>query len=333
VASAFSSSTPATVIILYPKEPYVCIGFHQVLEKDVDLSACRRLKIPVLRREVGGGAVYLDSDQLFFQLVFPIEQVPPRISDIYSLFLEAPARTYQRLGIPAFFRPTNDILVGERKISGAGVAILERAVVVVGNIIFDFDYDVMSRVLNVPSEKFRDKVYHTLRQYVTSIKRELGRMFPREEVKKILIEEFQKVLGYRLEDGELSAREKDEIEMMDKKFQTPEWIAQKRVRHRNALKITTGIEIAESMLKTPGGLIRATLTTKKGYIEDLTLSGDFTISPIDSLNRMEGLLIGKDVRTSIWERDLERFYEEYVLDSPGLKAQDFILAIKKAANQ
>ena len=57
------------LILLSPASPYVCIGYHQDVNQEVDLDYCQENGIPVFRREVGGGAVYLDGRQLFYQLV------------------------------------------------------------------------------------------------------------------------------------------------------------------------------------------------------------------------------------------------------------------------
>ena len=56
---------PDTIIFCYPSSPLVCIGYHQELEKEVDLEYCDKNKIPITRRILGGGAVFLDSNQLF----------------------------------------------------------------------------------------------------------------------------------------------------------------------------------------------------------------------------------------------------------------------------
>jgi lipoate-protein ligase A len=56
---------------VYPasSDAYVCIGYHQDAQQEIDLEFARHNTIPVIRREVGGGAVYLDGQQLFFQLI------------------------------------------------------------------------------------------------------------------------------------------------------------------------------------------------------------------------------------------------------------------------
>jgi lipoate-protein ligase A len=55
-----------SLCLLSPATPYVCIGFHQDVAQEVDLEFCRTNNIPVFRREVGGGAVFMDGNQLFF---------------------------------------------------------------------------------------------------------------------------------------------------------------------------------------------------------------------------------------------------------------------------
>ena len=50
----------------------------------------------------------------------------------------------------------------------------------VGSLMFDFNSELMARVLKVPSEKMRDKVYQSLQEYMTTMTRELGRLPDRE---------------------------------------------------------------------------------------------------------------------------------------------------------
>jgi len=101
--------------LVSPAAPYVCIGFHQDAMQEVDMDYCKAGGIPVFRREVGGGAVYLDGNQLFFQLVLKKENpaVPKRKEAFYRKFLNPIINVYRQLGIPAEYKPVNDVIAAK----------------------------------------------------------------------------------------------------------------------------------------------------------------------------------------------------------------------------
>ena len=57
------------LILCSPSRPYVSVGYFQDPVQELDLGYCSAAGLPVFRREVGGGAVYLDRHQLFWQVV------------------------------------------------------------------------------------------------------------------------------------------------------------------------------------------------------------------------------------------------------------------------
>ena len=61
VAYAMGPDDPDTITLMRPSAPYVCIGHHQDAATEVDLEYCAEAGLAVYRREVGGGAVYLDG--------------------------------------------------------------------------------------------------------------------------------------------------------------------------------------------------------------------------------------------------------------------------------
>ncbi len=164
------------LLLLRPATPYVCIGFHQDAQQEIDLEFAQQMNIPVFRREVGGGAVYLDGQQLFFQLIIRRDHpgVPQNIADFYRKFLQPIIETFRQFGVPAEYKPVNDIVTNGRKISGTGAAQIDDMLILVGNFIQDFNYEMMSRVLRVPDEKFRDKVHKTMYENLTTFLRETG---------------------------------------------------------------------------------------------------------------------------------------------------------------
>jgi lipoate-protein ligase A len=99
VGYTFRSGTLPTILLVSPTTPYVSIGFHQDAEREVDLDYCWSVGLPVIRREVGGGAVYLDQHQVFTQWIFPRELVPLRLEERFAWYVRPSVETYRRWGI------------------------------------------------------------------------------------------------------------------------------------------------------------------------------------------------------------------------------------------
>jgi len=333
VAYALDEYTPDTIIIVAPSQPYVCIGFHQELEKEVDVEYCHKQQLPIVRREVGGGAVYLDKNQVFMQWVFHRDALPHDINERFALYIKPLVETYHVLGIPANYRPINDVHVGGKKIGGTGAAHMGMAEVVVGSLMFDFNFDVMPRVLNVSSEKMRDKISQSLNEYMTTITRQLGSMPDRDATIKIYLEQAQATLGRRLVYDKPTAREIALAEELDEKFTTNEWLYQKGSLQQSGVKIHQDINVREVSLKTSGGLVRVTARVYEGRIDDVTLSGDFTMLPKFATGNLERALRGAALEVNAIQTLIEDTYRNSSIQSPGLKTGDLTNAIMLLSQQ
>jgi lipoate-protein ligase A len=334
VASAMSGTNETTLTLVNPSKPYFCIGYHQELEKEVDVTYCQENGLPITRRQVGGGAVYLDENQLFWHIIVPRSQAPYRIEDVYTRYLAGPVNALRKMGIPAVHRPVNDIQVEGRKIGGTGAATIGDAIVVVGSLIFDFDYETMVRVLKVPSEKFRDKVYQSMREYLTTIRRELGPDAPTwEQGKQMLIEEIAKSLQQDAHLSKLSEREEQEMSAWRETLASDEWLTLAGGLIHRGVKIAEGVHVREAAHKAPGGLIRATVVANELILDDLALSGDFFIFPDDSIPALESALAG----TPLVEQELHNrstaFWEENRIQAPGLAPADVAKVVMMAASE
>jgi lipoate-protein ligase A len=314
--------------ILAPAEPYVCIGYHQNLEQEVDVAYCREHDIPVFRREVGGGAVFLDGDQIFYQVVLrrdhPLAQGDK--AAFYERMLKPVAEAYNDLGVPARYRPVNDVITEEgRKIAGTGAAEIGDCIVLVGNLIADFDYQTMVRVLRVPDEKYRDKVFQSMRENLTTLKRETGRTPTWDEMVEPLIRGYEGVLG-PLEEVELPQTLRDQAEALKPTFLSEEWLYKKRRQMSGRdVKIASGVNVVQRMHKAPGGLIRATLEIRDGHLTDVSLSGDFFCYPQGAIGELEATLEGASLENV--EGVLNVFYARDDVETPGVTAADWLKAI------
>lgn len=315
------------LFILRPATPYVCIGFHQDAEQEIDLEYTRSHNIPVFRREVGGGAVYLDGDQLFYQLVLRNDrkEIPENKEALYRKFLGPIVQTYRQFGMPAEYKPVNDIIANGRKVSGNGAAEINDMIVIVGNFILDFNYEVMSKCLRVPDEKFRDKVFKTLYENLSTFERETGRMPETRQLGDDLARRYEAILGpmtYRTSpDADLVARA-DELQV---ERHTPAWLLANDHRRVDArqVKIRDGVYVIQNMLKTPGGLIRVSAVNEDGRLRDVHISGDFFFYPAEELPGLEKALENTAADSSAVTEAVARYYENNSVDSPGVAPADF----------
>ena len=317
------------LVIVSPKIPLVSIGYFQDAEQEVDLQYCRNSKIPFMRREVGGGATYLDENQIFYQLIWKKDnpKFPKAIHDIYPWFSEAPVETYRTFGIQAEFRAINDIITSSaRKIAGEGGGNIGDCMVFVGGILLDFDYQAMSRILKVPDEKFRDKVYKTMEENLTTMKRELGVIPSREEVVSVLKEKFEKMVG-KFTPASLNSEILEKMKQIESWMTSEEFLLKKTPRIPGGVKIKEGVEVLYGLHKAKGGLIRTAEEISEGRIEDISISGDFTFYPKERLDGLEGSLEKVPLEEDQIIERVEAYYEEKGIESPGVVSKDFATTI------
>lgn len=317
------------LVLLSPGSEYVCIGYHQDLQKEVDVEFCQAKGIPMFRREVGGGAVYLDGDQLFYQLIMHKDNplAPPDKTSFYRTFLQAPIETYRQIGIPAEYKAVNDIVTQKRKISGNGAGEIGEYLVLVGNLILDFNYEMMSRVLKVPDEKFRDKVYKSMRENLTTIKRELREVPSQGSLRAALARNFESILG-PLPRGDLDEELRNQVDGLASEFLQDEWLYRigKRTEGRK-VRVAAGVDVKHFVHKAPGGLIRGDVEIRDGVVTWLALSGDFFFYPAEKLTELSETLIGK--KEAEVEEAIIQFYREHGIESPGIEPRDFATVVTR----
>jgi lipoate-protein ligase A len=317
------------LVIVSPEIPLVSIGYFQDAAQEVDLNYCRESRIPFMRREVGGGATYLDENQIFYQLIWKKDnpKFPKAIDEIYPWFSQAPIETYRTFGIETEFRVVNDIITkGGKKIAGEGGGNIGDCMVFVGGILLDFDHQAMSKILKVPDEKFRDKVYRTMEENLTTMKRELGRVPSREEVVAVLKEKFEQRVG-KTTPTSLNSEILGKMEQIEAWMSSEEFLLKKTPRIPTGVKIREGVEVVYGLHKARGGLIRATEAVSDERIENITLSGDFTFFPKEQLIGLEESLEKVPLEEEKLTETVETFYEGKEIESPGVESKDIAQTI------
>jgi len=326
--------SPNTLILLQPDRPYACLGYHQDIEKELDLDFLNEKGLPVIRRSQGGGATYLDSNQIFYQIIFKDSGVVSRdVERLFEKLLTVTVETYRRLGVPAMYKPINDVIVGGKKISGNGAGRHESATILVGNIILDLNYDLMARVLRVPDEKFRDKMAKSMVDWVTTLKRELANLPSVMEIKRVYVDVFQELLGVELYKGDSSLLERRIYEEETvPRYTSEEWLYKESLRPKGVagrtVKIAHDVKIVEADHKA-GKLIRLRAEMVGSVIRSVQIMGDLFVVPKEAVDVLEEMLIGVELESCELRKVVDRFYEVTQAQTPGITIEDLVDALFK----
>jgi len=198
--------------------------------------------------------------------------------------------------------------------------------VFVGGILLDFDYKTMSRILKVPDEKFRDKIYKTMEENLTTMKKELGAIPPREEVVAVLKEKFEKRVG-KLDLASLNPEILEKMKDLELWMTSEEFLLKKTPKVPKGVKIKEGLEVYYGLHKAKGGLIRTVEEISERRIEEITISGDFTFYPKERLDGLERSLEKVPLEEDQIIERVESFYEKERIESPGVESKDFSTTI------
>jgi len=327
-----------TVILDHPEAPFVNIGYHQLMEKEINVGYAREKGFSLVRRTIGGGAI-LDGpwEQDYFVVVRRGDpECPATIPEFYGKFLRPPMYALRGLGLEPSIRPPNDILVGGRKISGNGAITIEKANVLAGDLLLESPTSLMSEIIMASSEKFRDKLAKSMSEWVTSISAEAGEA-DRDEVKRLIAEGFSEELGIKLEPGKLTAEEKATLRRLVEARSTEEWIfskdndlLMKTGGGARGAKVRGGVTVSEAVHKA-GKLVRVVLVSEEDRVASVSISGDFFTQPYTgAVEELERHLAGARLTEEDLAQRVKEAFESTGMMVFGASQEDFVKTILKA---
>ena len=308
--------------------PSALVGLHQILSHEVRLEYCARQGIEVGRRITGGGALYLDEAQLGWELVLERAALGSDLTAIAARICTAAAAGLQRLGVPAQFRPRNDIEVDGRKVSGTGGLIDGRTLFFQGTLLVDFDPARMIEVLKVPVEKLARRDLDDARRRVITLREVLGRVPPLAEVQAALLAGFREHLGLEPQWDQAT----EEEEHLARRLHAEEHGTEEFVRLVDAPGEEPG-QVSASLVRR-GGALRADLRlegTAASRIREALITGDFFVSPPRALFDLEASLRG--VAAAEAGDAVEAFFARTRCELVALSPLDFREVVESALRQ
>ena len=131
------------------------LGSNQVLANEVDLDAAAGLGFQVVRRMSGGGTMVVEPGRTITYSLYLPEAAVAGISflDSFALLDGWAVRCLRDLGVPASYRPVNDIVSPRGKIGGAAQARRRGVVLHHTTMAFEMDPRLVRRLIRIGRQR------------------------------------------------------------------------------------------------------------------------------------------------------------------------------------
>ena len=97
------------------------------------------------------------------------------------------------------------------------------------------------------------------------------------------------------------------------------------------MKIHADVQVMEGVFKAPGGLVRATVRLAEGRVDDLELTGDFTLFPVAALVDLQQAARGAACDKATLSERFAAVYATRAIQAPGLMPEHLAAAVMAAS--
>jgi lipoate-protein ligase A len=305
-------------------------------EKDINLEFCRKRGIPIYRTIASGGPIFGDTGYTFtfLHLSRKNPKLPANVEGMFEKTLIGMAEGISEyFGIECRFKPINDLEVKcddgiWRKVGPSSCFYEEKAIQMGSGIqIKRPDVDLIASAITPPAEKFIDKQAKTIQERITYLENIVGRRIDLQEIKRIYMNQIEKVFEVELVPGELTEEEKNYYHEMRKEYTSDAFFMERSERKFGIVPPDVARKIIT--FKVPEGpLVRIILLIQKDILWDILISGTIHASPLrptSPIHEIEKALKGQPMDEKLFESKineiLNRPHFNFAKVSPELLAR------------
>lgn len=230
--------TPPTLRFYGWKPPALTVGRYQDLESGVNLDACSRHGIDLVRRPTGGRAV-LHDDEVTFSVVVRESILPGSVLETCRIIGNGLLQGLRLLGVDAsihsartsqgdspacFDAPSSyEITSGGRKLVGSAQCRQRGCILQHGSIPLRFDNRLVADLLTPPGHN-PTVLAGVLSRRAADLSRSLGWVPTRSQVVEALTRGFERALGLTFNEAGLTSDELDTVKkLVEEKYGQPGW--------------------------------------------------------------------------------------------------------------
>jgi lipoate-protein ligase A len=307
--------------------PCALLGYRQSAEQEFHVDYCRANRIAFQRRITSGGALFIDENQIGWELFLHRHDVGTTdMQAIARRICHAAATAISALGVDARYRPRNDIEVDGRKISSSCGAFDGDALLFQGVLLADLDLEKMLRVLRMAADPLSGKTIASVRERVTNLKELLGRKPDAALIRRYLTEAFESEFDIEFSEGDLTLSEHARYQAALREVDTPDWV-------NLIARPASATPILEAAQKFAGGTLRASVIfdTTIQTIKQVWFTGDIFVKPRRTVADLEAAV--SDLPVDRLAQKIERFFASCPADMHSLSPADFIAVVRLAVKQ
>jgi len=200
------SQTAAPIAVWGRTTPHICLGQAQ----DPAAELASGLDVPIVRRPLGGGAVWVDESQYCVVLIAPCAWAPRQPAQWFAWALNPVIATYRSFGLEVTLRE-QDLWIAGRKIAGSGAATLGGCAVIATSFMLHFPAARFARCIASPSLGFHRALVAALATSITDWESHAAP--PRAAVlQQRFRSTLRETLGWRARDDRITAAERRAID-------------------------------------------------------------------------------------------------------------------------
>lgn len=326
-------TAPPTVFLNIFDRDSITIGVNEDPTQVLDLAFCRQAGIEVRRRVNGGGAIYAGAGSIFicFYLPTALPGVPATAREAFPQVLGAVAETLRRrYGVPAAYRPLNDVEVEGRKLMPTSLKIEDGVMTmrILINIV-PMDVEAAAKAIPLPPEKVKDKVHKDISSRSTNLGREAGRSFSEAELERLTREVTEDAFQVaELRRQTLSEAERADAATLRARLSGDDWLFGKTEAVR--FGDLAGARVGRGRVKAPGGLIWTALKVREGTVEAAIVNGDWHPRPTESIDWLEQALAGCPAEDSALAARVRDFLAREDVEFAGIEAEHLTAALRQS---
>lgn len=272
-----------SLVLHSSKDSYMCVGLHQDPRDELDFNYCKKNKIGIFRREIGGGTVHLDNNQVFYNLIVHRKhpKVPYAPESFFRRFLQPVIQTYHELGISAEYRPLCDLIVDGKKISGNGGGEIGDCKVLGGSILLDFNYERMARSMLLPNY-IRRRFLDLMQKNLTTVQKELGFIPTKEKICSILVTKFADLIGPLTKES-INTEITRKMMELNKQYSSDKWLYQRGTKQiGKEVKVCEGVFLFYYEFNTKKSSGKIIFEIKNNIVIKVTFSNTLTLPHINN---------------------------------------------------